>query len=175
LEKQMGFETVSLIVRNFTYEDFSELNLLINQKEITTILPDWAMTEEELKGFLEFVIGSYETFNPDDVRILLAIEHKQDQRLIGWCGVFPNDKLESEDREVAYAISRDYRNRGYMTEAVIGMMRYVLNISSLDDIVAIVKPFNNSSSRVLEKAGFRCIRRVTLSDDADYDYFVVER
>jgi ribosomal-protein-alanine N-acetyltransferase len=175
MEKQLGFETVSLIVRKFTYEDFNELNLLINQKEITNILPDWAMTEEELRGFLDFVIGSYETFNADDVRILLAIEHKQDQRLIGWCGVFPNDKLESEEREVAYAISKDYRNRGYTTEAVIGMIRNVFNISSLDEIVAIVKPFNHSSRRVLEKAGFRCIRRVTLSDDADYDYFVHER
>lgn len=175
MEQQMGFETASLIVRKFTYEDYNELNLLVKQKEITDILQDWAMTEEQLKDYLAYVIGSYETFNPEDVRILLAIEHKLDRRLIGWCGVFPNDKLESVDREVAYAISKDYRNRGYTTEAVGGMMKYIFNSSTLDEIVAIVKPFNIASRRVVEKVGFRCMRRDTLSDHADYDYFVQER
>lgn len=79
------------------------------------------------------------------------------------------------DREVAYAISKDYRNRGYTTEAVGGMMKYIFNSSTLDEIVAIVKPFNIASRRVVEKVGFRCMRRVTLSDHADYDYFVQER
>lgn len=175
MENLMEFETASLIVRRFTYEDFSELNLLINQKEITNILPDWAMTEEQLRSFLEFVIGSYKRFNKDDVRIILAIEHRKDQRLIGWCGVFPNDKLESADREVAYAVSRDYRNRGYITEAVMGIVSAVFRSSSLEEIVAIVKPFNIASRRVLEKAGFGLTRRVTLSDQAEYDYFVLER
>jgi hypothetical protein len=41
--------------------------------------------------------------------------------------------------------------------------------------VAIVKPINPSSRRVAEKAGFAWIRRVTLLDQAEYDYLVVHR
>ncbi|WP_180955060.1 GNAT family N-acetyltransferase [Bacillus sp. V3-13] len=69
-----------------------------------------------------------------------------------------NDKLDPSKREVAYAISKDYRNLGYTTEAVKGMVTYIFNITSLKEIVAIVKPFNIVSRRVLEKTGFKHIR-----------------
>lgn len=77
------------------------------------------MTEEQLGEFMSFVIGSYEQFSAEDVRILLAVEHKTDKRLIGWCGVFPNDMLEPHVREVAYAISKDYRNLGLATRRLM--------------------------------------------------------
>jgi [ribosomal protein S5]-alanine N-acetyltransferase len=96
MEHKIGFETASLIVRRFTHQDYEELQLLTAQKEITDLLPDWAMTEEQLRDFLSFVIGSYETFDPEDVRVLLALEHKGDRRLIGWCGVFPNEQARPE-------------------------------------------------------------------------------
>ncbi|MNH87933.1 hypothetical protein D3C73_404280 [compost metagenome] len=139
------------------------------------VLPDWDMSEEGLTGFLEFVTSSYDNFNEDDVRILLAMQHREDARLIGWCGVFPNDLLLESDREIAYAISKDYRNKGYTTEAVKGMVDYVFGRSSLQEIVAIVKPFNVSSKRVIEKAGFTHRRLTTLTDQCEYDYFSVEK
>jgi RimJ/RimL family protein N-acetyltransferase len=66
-----------------------------------------------------------DAFDPKDVRILLAIEHKEDEALIGWCGVFPNDLLDPTEREIAYALSKHYRNRGYATEAVVGISSFV--------------------------------------------------
>lgn len=40
---------------------------------MTDLLPDWRMTEEQLTDFLSFIIASYEKFDPEDVRILLAV------------------------------------------------------------------------------------------------------
>lgn len=171
----MTIETASLRLRKFTLEDMEDLYALTKQKEITDILPDWKVTWEQLNEFLRFVISSYDNYNADDVRILLAIEHKVERKLIGWCGVFPNDMLAPEDRELAYAVSKDYRNCGYTTEAALGLLSYVFQTTRLQQIVAIVKPFNVASRRVAEKAGFTQQRLVTLSDQMAYDYFTIER
>lgn len=174
MRQQLGFATESLRLREFTRADIPDLYSLTRQTD-TEILPDWNMSEEEIRGFLEFVISSYDIYNPDNVRILLAIEHKQDRKLIGWCGVFPNDMLPQSEREVAYAISKDYRKRGYTTEAVQGMTSYVFHQSNLQEIVAIIKPFNAASRRVLEKSGFAHQKLIRLSDNSDYNYFILQR
>jgi len=171
MQQFLTIESESITLRPFTRNDFQALYALTRQREITDILPDWNMTEEQLTGFLGFVIASYDNFSPEDVRILLAMEHKQDRKLIGWCGVFPNDKLPSEQREVAYAISKDYRSRGYTSEAVIAIVDSMFRHTQLSEIVAIVKPFNIPSRKVVEKAGFRHVELRTLADGAEYDYF----
>lgn len=171
----LGFTTNALTIRPFTKNDAIALYTLTKQPEITDSLPDWKMTERQIDGFLDSVITSYDAFDPEDVRIMLAIEHKKDKVLIGWCGVFPNELLDPTDREIAYAISKHYRNRGYATDAVVGMASYAFNQSRLKQVVAIVKPFNKPSSRVLDKAGFEHRLLVTLSDGSDYDYFVLQK
>ncbi|MCZ8516252.1 GNAT family N-acetyltransferase [Paenibacillus filicis] len=175
MKRPLGFETNSLALREFTLEDDEALYLLTRQKEITDILPDWNMTKEQLTDFLRFVTGSYTKIHAGDVRILLAAEHKRERKLIGWCGVFPNGKLPPDEREIAYAISKDYRGRGYAAEAVSGMVSYIFGCTGLQEITAIVKPFNTASRRVLGKAGFRFVQPIRLSDGADYEYFVMER
>lgn len=164
-------DTDSIRLRAFAPQDLDALRALTMQTEITDFLPDWAMTEAQLTDFLSFVIGSYGRFDPADVRILLAIEHKADERLIGWCGVFPNDLLDPADREVAYAVSKDYRDRGYATKAVQAMIAFIFRQTGLGRVAAIVKPMNGASRSVLLKAGFRTVDRRRLSNGQDYDYF----
>lgn len=171
MKSQLFIHSNSITLRPFTMEDQAAVHALIQQPEITDILPDWKMTEGQLREFLQFVVSSYEQFNPEDVRILLAVVHNEDQRIIGWCGVFPNDMLDQGDREVAYAISRDYRNKGYVTEAVQALTSYLFEHTLLNRIVGIVKPFNEPSRKVLEHMGFRYVSRRKLVDQENYDYF----
>ncbi|WP_434748826.1 GNAT family N-acetyltransferase [Paenibacillus amylolyticus] len=168
-----GFTIVAdaVMLRPFTLQDQAALTALTHQPEITDLLPDWKMTEEQLSEFLQFVVGSYERFDPQDVRIMLAVVHQESQQLIGWCGVFPNDMLDPSDYEVAYAISRDHRNKGYITEAVQALIMYLIEHTSLNRIVGIVKTYNPASRRVLEHTGFQYVNRRRLSDGEIYDYF----
>ncbi|WP_217593728.1 GNAT family N-acetyltransferase [Cohnella sp. GbtcB17] len=168
-------ETDSIRLRAFAPQDVDALRALTMQAEITDFLPDWAMTEAQLTDFLSFVIGSYDRFDPADVRILLAVEHKADERLIGWCGVFPNDLLDPVEREVAYAVSKDDRNRGYATGAVQAMIAFIFRQTELERVAAIVKPVNGASRSVLLKAGFRLVDRRRLSNGQQYDYFETRR
>lgn len=175
MREPIKLHTQSLLIREFTLDDVHPLYSLTRQPEITDILPEWKMSIEQIQDFLNFVIGNYAGFDPADVRILLAIEHPDNRQLIGWCGVFPNEMLPPEEREVAYAISKDYRNRGYTTEAVRAVLSYVFDHSSLDRVVAIVKPYNVQSRRVAEKAGFQYKQTLKLSDGSDYDYLAMHR
>jgi RimJ/RimL family protein N-acetyltransferase/GNAT superfamily N-acetyltransferase len=168
-----GFSIVAsaVMLRPFTLQDQVTLAVLTQQPEITDMLPDWKMTEEQLSEFLRFVVGSYEQFDPQDVRMLLAVIHQESQQLIGWCGVFPNDMLDPSDYEVAYAISRDHRNKGSITEAVGALIAYLFEHTSLNRIVGIVKTYNPASRKVLEHTGFQYVNRRRLSDGEVYDYF----
>ncbi|KEQ23534.1 hypothetical protein [Paenibacillus tyrfis] len=55
------------------------------------------------------------------------------------------------------------------------MTQGMVEITSLGEIVAIVRPFNAPFRRVVEKAGFEHRRRVTLSDQCEYDYFILSK
>lgn len=62
-----------------------------------------------------------------------------------------------------------------MTEAVQGIVAYVFQHSNLQRIVAIVKPFNAASRKVLVKSGFQHWNLVTLSDGHDYHLLIKGR
>lgn len=70
---------MQLSLRPFTLQDQEDLAALTRQPEITDLLPDWKMTEEQLSDFLQFVVSSYEQFDPQDVRIMLAVIHQESQ------------------------------------------------------------------------------------------------
>lgn len=81
--------------------------------------------------------------------------------------------------EIGYGISGEYRNNGYVTEAAKAVVRFAFEQAGLDVLVAIVKPENVESRRVVEKLGFsECgIRMVPDENDqiCEFDYFRLYR
>ena len=77
--------------------------------------------------------------------------------------------------EIGYGIAEEYRNNGYATEAAKAAVRYAFEEAGQDVLVAIVKPENIASRRVVEKLGFtkHSVRRVADENgvDCDFDYF----
>ena len=64
------------------------------------------------------------------------------------------DQFPKEDIEIGYFLRRVAWGRGYATEAVQRVLRFVFEHSPLEKIVALRHPRNNNSRRVLEKTGF---------------------
>ena len=81
--------------------------------------------------------------------------------------------------EIGYGIFEEYRNKGYATEAAEAIVNFAFEKVGLDVLVAIVKPENISSRRVIEKTGFvnYGTRRVEDENGADceFDYFKLYR
>jgi ribosomal-protein-alanine N-acetyltransferase len=79
------------------------------------------------------------------------LEHKIDERAIGWCGL---QKLESTSEvEVLYLLAEEYWGQGLATEGAKLSIEYGFNSVGLDEIIGLVVEGNIASIRVLEKAG----------------------
>jgi RimJ/RimL family protein N-acetyltransferase len=81
-----------------------------------------------------------------------AIVREQDDAVIGHCGFHgPPDVVGRA--EIGYTIFPDYRDNGYATEAVHGLVSLARENGS-KVVFAAVSPDNPSSIRVVEKVGF---------------------
>jgi RimJ/RimL family protein N-acetyltransferase len=166
-----------LVLRRFKLSDFDALFALTRQTEITDILPDWAMTQEQIRSLLDYWVGQgYPDFDPQSAAMLYAVCLSCTDTLIGWVGLWPKEGLDSPFPEVAYAISRDHRREGYCSEAVSAACAALFAACpNLPAIAAIVKDWNIASQGVVEKAGFLPRGKTTLPDDGEFNLFLLQR
>ncbi|WP_028456431.1 GNAT family N-acetyltransferase [Chitinilyticum litopenaei] len=168
--------TARLTLRCFTPADFDALFALTRQPEITDILPDWAMSAAQLQDYLHWWQDNYPQFDPQKPAWLYAVCLTASGELIGWVGLWPKEGLDSPFPEVAYALSRDHRRQGYMSEAVIAACSELhTQCPDLPAIVAIVKDWHAASRGVVTRAGFLPRGTATLPDDGEFDFFVLPR
>jgi ribosomal-protein-alanine N-acetyltransferase len=88
--------------------------------------------------------------------------------VIGDCGTH-GEPDESGDVELGYGLAAPYRGRGYGTEVVIGLSRWLLGQHGVRRVVARrVAVDNTPSRRALERAGF-----VLESSDAQHTWYAL--
>ena len=85
----------------------------------------------------------------------LGIVLKETGEFIGFCNTGIKEELSEPNREIAYAISKHYRNRGYTTKAVKGLIKYLFENTDVEQLNTVVLPRNVSSNKVIQKCGFR--------------------
>lgn len=92
---------------------------------------------------------------------------------IGICGLVRRAGLG--DPDIGFAFLPQFEGFGYAWEASVGVLRYVRESLGITRVMAITKPENDRSTRLLRKLGFEFLRRVTLpGDDEELDLFVTE-
>ena len=77
-----------------------------------------------------------------------------DGSLIGGIGLVEERSTAIYRGEIGYWLARDYRGRGLMPRAIRAFADYAFRELQLHKLTATTYPFNPSSSRALEKAGF---------------------
>jgi [ribosomal protein S5]-alanine N-acetyltransferase len=83
---------------------------------------------------------------------LLAVEDRATGALIGDCGLQPFEH-HGPEVELGYDFAPSAWGRGLATEAARAVMAHAFGALGLDRVIAVVKPANVASQRVLEKAG----------------------
>jgi RimJ/RimL family protein N-acetyltransferase len=81
-----------------------------------------------------------------------AVEDRHTDRIIGDCGLQPLEH-HGPEVELGYDLHPDAWGRGLATEAARAVMRQAFGPLRVDRVVAVVKPDNVASQRVLENAG----------------------
>ena len=94
------------------------------------------------------------------------LERYQDDHFYGWAMEFEGTligsigayDLENDQIEVGYSVARSCWGRGYATEALQAVLRYLTENENIGCVTAWCARENLGSSRVLEKAGMQLVR-----------------
>ena len=151
--KNVRIETERLVIRPFNLKDAQALHGIVSQQEVMKYLPEEGMSLEKVRGIVSWLTECYEKNTPECIlKFTLAVVMKEDQKLMGWCGLGPLE-FSPEEIEIFYGLSKDHWGRGIATEAAKAVLRYGFVAIKLDKIVAVTHPQNVASVRIIEKLG----------------------
>lgn len=154
-------ETSRLILRPFNALDAIDIAAVLGDPDVMQhIGRGRAKTFEETVDYLAYQLRHDAAYGYS----LWAMVRKEDRRVIGQCGLWHLDGTGEVD--LAYTLAQEFWGQGYATEASIAWLDYAFaprietdekrgSGLGLDRIVAIAKPENRASVRVLEKLGMR--------------------
>ena len=157
------FETERLRMRKFAAEDAQELYAIHSEAEVNKWIPNESYADmEETKGAIRFFADCV-----DKGRLpwVLAIELKASGAVIGDVGI--NETKEGA-LEIGYVIGRRYSGKGYATESVKAMTRFVYSAFGAKVVYGRVLCGNDPSVRVLEKSGYAFVEKEFGAQDDPY-------
>lgn len=177
MESLFTIDCGEIILREFRIEDVDAIYEITSQPEVCEFLPDWKSTREqrldwvknyEIPSNKEFLsaVPTIDTQNYLKLGIIL----KETDEFIGFCNTGIKEELSAPNREIAYAISKRYRNKGYTTKAVKGLVNYLFENTNVEFLNAVVLPNNVSSSKVIQKSGFRLKGEIEIENQQYYHY-----
>ncbi|MDW0118642.1 GNAT family N-acetyltransferase [Sporosarcina thermotolerans] len=166
-----------IILREFTSDDVDHIFEITSQPEVYEFLPDWRSTKEQRLNWLtnyeipankEFLAAVPMIGNQNYLK--LGIILKETGEFIGFCTTGIKEELSEPNREIAYAISKQYRNRGYTTTAVKGLVNFLFQYTDVDRLNTVVLPRNGSSNKVSQKCGFRLNGETEIEGQIHFHY-----
>ena len=152
--KEMRIETDRLIIRSYVKEDLMDCFNLMQDRELFKYIDMDVMNFEEYKGLFNWLISSYELGFDEDFKYSFNIILKESGKHIGWCGIGVSS-FDIKQKEIYYLIAREHWGKGYAKEAAAVLLDYGFNVIGLNEIIAICKPDNIASKKVIENTGLK--------------------
>ena len=169
VEKLLPFPTIEterLLLRQVAHGDLDAVFEVASSEDVVRFYSwDAHKTKEEISDFLDSFLPDYETGDC----FSWAITPKEGNRFAGLLTarpIFRHNRIA-----LGYWIGRQYWSKGYMTEAVSGLIRYAFANLGVNRVEAEHFVENPASGRVMEKAGMRCeglLRQHILGRDGIY-------
>jgi len=142
--------TDRLILRQFTSDDLNAYANIMGDYEVGRQFPKGeGYTREESTRSLDILMKHWKNHGFG----IWAIVQKEDETLIGRCGLNLID--ETSEVEVDFLLARSYWGKGCATEAAKAALEYGFETLKLDRIIALSRPDNAASRKVIEKIGMR--------------------
>lgn len=142
-------ETERLVLRPLTKKDVDVIFALRSDAEMMRFIREPQKTRREAENWIKLVSSLWKS---DNIGFFAVIE-KQSKEFIGWCGLWR--LKETGETEVGYAVAQKFWRRGFATEAAEVCLHYGFNELNLKKIVAVTRPENERSRRVMERLGMR--------------------
>lgn len=159
------FETEHLKIRKFELDDAQYLYKNHLEEEVKKWIPNESYTDiEETKDAINFYI---DCVNKKHLPFVLAVELKNSGELIGDTGVNEVEGSRNEV-EIGYGICKKHSGKGYATELLKAMSKYITEHFEIDILYGRVMHGNNASVKVLEKNGYEFVREELGAADDPY-------
>lgn len=141
--------TERLILREINLNDTSFIFELMNSKGWLEFIGDRGIhTQEDAK---DYIVNSYLKSYQDNGYGSYLLVTKNDQTILGICGLF--NRAQLEDVDIGFALLPEHFGKGYAFEAASAILKYAVNDLQISKIKAITTFENKSSQKLLEKIG----------------------
>jgi [ribosomal protein S5]-alanine N-acetyltransferase len=162
-------ETERLELRPLTMNDLDALALIYRDPEVRKYFPEGALTYEETREELEWIIDVY--YGQYGFG-LWATTHKQTNEFIGRCGLLPWTFDGRSEIEVAYLLARAFWGRGLGTEAARAILAYGFEELHLSRLISLIDPANEASINVAVKIGMHLEKEAEIDGEPTLIYSV---
>jgi RimJ/RimL family protein N-acetyltransferase len=148
----MEKETERLLLREFSPADFEDVHAYASDYETVKHMMFGPNSPEETRAYLEKQCAEERAAQPR-MHYNLAIARKDTGRVIG--GISFHMNWRRDDAVLGAVLNRREAGRGYMTEAMRGVLELAFEELALHRIHAVCDVRNAAMIRVLEKLGMR--------------------
>jgi ribosomal-protein-alanine N-acetyltransferase len=155
-------ETERLILREMTAEDAEDFFRIYNDPQIKKFVVKNSISLEEVRGQIENHIENY--YKKYEFG-LWATVLKENNCLIGRCGLLYQEVEGVKDLEIAYLFDSDYWGNGFASEAAEMLVKLGFQRFGFKRVVAYIDPQNTASIRVAEKSGLKYEREIAQFKD----------
>lgn len=177
MKKFLTIDCGEILLREYTIDDVDPIVEITSQPEVYTFLPDFRTTREQrLDWLINYEIPANQSFLKaipvidDQIYLRLGIIMKETDQLIGFCMTGLKEELPPPNREIVYAISKHFRNKGYTTEAARGLINFLFRNTNVEILNAVALTDNIGSNRVIQKCGFKQVDRIEIKNQSYYHY-----
>ncbi|HVE57462.1 MAG TPA: GNAT family N-acetyltransferase [Pyrinomonadaceae bacterium] len=140
-------ETARLILRPFNKNDVDSVFAMRSSADVMRFIREPQTRRDEAESWINLISSRWET---EKIGFCAVIE-KSSNQFIGWCGLWR--LKETDEIEVGYALVKDFRGKGCASEAAEAFLTYGFEELDLKEIVAVARPENRASWRVMERLG----------------------
>jgi ribosomal-protein-alanine N-acetyltransferase len=140
-------ETARLFLRKFNESDVDAVFAMRSDRDVMRYIREPQTDRAEAENWVGLVSSRWAT---EKIGFCAVIE-KASGKFAGWCGLWR--LKETGETEVGYALIKEFRGRGYAAEASEAFLKYGFETLNLDEIVAVARPENRASWRIMEKCG----------------------
>lgn len=142
-------ETERLILRPMNESDIEDVYKMRRDDEIMRFIREPVMSRKEAEDWINMISSRWAK---DEIGFCSVIE-RASGKFAGWCGLW--QLKENNEIEVGYAIAKNFWKKGYASEAAEAVLNYAFNGLGLKTVVAVARPENAGSRRVMEKIGMK--------------------
>lgn len=161
-------ETPRLRLRHVELDDAAFICALLNEPSWLRFIGDRGVrSADDARRYIED--GPRRMYQQHGFGLFL-IERKADGAPLGLCGLIRRDTLP--DVDIGFALAAEFARHGYAYEAAAATLQYARDVQRLARVVAIVKPGNAASGRLLQRLGLQRERTIRFGpQEEELDYY----